>query len=98
MALDPGMQSLQPAANETQMGGAMGGGAMGSLPQSQPSVNGPTQELQSFTDQDTDGDYDNDTQEENYADYALSQANLAKAMKDKTTEDGTNLLDKMGQE
>jgi len=99
MALDPGMQSLQPAANQTQaMGGAMGGGAMGELPQSAPSTNGPPQELQQMAPQDTDGDYDSDTQEESFADFALSQSNLAKALKDKTTDEGDNLLDAMAQE
>lgn len=102
MALDPGMQNLQPQMGQPQQGGdpsmgagvsPMGGGAIQSeMPQGQPSTSAPPQETQQYGQQ---AGYDGEERDPNanMIDFALSQANLAKHFKNK---DDGQFLDGMG--
>jgi chaperonin GroES len=82
MALDPGMQAMNP-------GGMMGGAINSDMPEAQPSINQLSPEPK------TEDSYDDDANPfENLLDYALSQANLAKNVLKK--EDGQAILDQMG--
>lgn len=95
MALDPGMQSLQPPGGgmmDQQLGG---GGIQAEMPQGIPSTSGPPQETQQYGDQAGSGygDDDNDPQKD-LVDYALTQANLAKYLRRHKADE----LEKMGVE
>lgn len=94
MALDPGMQNLQmqPMQQQPQQpqGGSMGGGGIqAQMPQGMPSTTQPPQELQQYGDQEQNG-YDEDSQAnplKDLIDYAQSQANLAKKMKEEVLDE-----------